>query len=59
MTLADISPDDRYALPSGRVLISGTHALVRLPMLQHGRDVAAGLDTAAFIAGYRGPRSGV
>ncbi|MBX6323370.1 MAG: indolepyruvate ferredoxin oxidoreductase family protein, partial [Rhodospirillaceae bacterium] len=26
----------------------------RLPMLQHDRDKAAGLDTAGFIAGYRG-----
>ncbi|MDA1071557.1 MAG: indolepyruvate ferredoxin oxidoreductase family protein, partial [Proteobacteria bacterium] len=34
--------------------MSGTHALVRLPMLQHARDVAAGLNTACFITGYRG-----
>ena len=54
MTQAGVSLDDRYARESGRVLMSGTHALVRLPMLQHARDVAAGLNTACFITGYRG-----
>ena len=54
MTAARVSLDDRYARESGRVLMSGTHALVRLPMLQHARDVAAGLKTACFITGYRG-----
>jgi len=34
--------------------MSGTQALVRLPMLQRQRDAAAGLDTAGFISGYRG-----
>ncbi len=54
MTLADVSLDDRYAKAKGRVLMSGTQALVRLPMLQHARDQAAGLNTACFISGYRG-----
>ena len=54
MTLANVTLDDRYALPRGRVLMSGTHALVRLPMLQHACDRAAGLNTAAFVTGYRG-----
>ncbi len=54
MTATKVSLDDRYARDSGRVLMSGTHALVRLPMLQHARDVAAGLKTACFITGYRG-----
>jgi len=49
-----VSLDDRYARQEGRVLLSGTHALVRLPMLQHARDRAAGLDTACYITGYRG-----
>jgi indolepyruvate ferredoxin oxidoreductase len=47
MTLANVALDDRYALARGRVLMSDTHALVRLPMLQHARDQAAGFDTAA------------
>src|SRR3546814_14073227 len=31
-----------------------TQALVRLPMMQRQRDLAAGLDTAAYVTGYRG-----
>src|SRR3546814_1990262 len=34
--------------------MTGTHALVRLPMLQKERDTRAGLDTGGFISGYRG-----
>jgi indolepyruvate ferredoxin oxidoreductase len=34
--------------------MSGTQALVRLPMLQKKRDALFGLDTAGFISGYRG-----
>jgi indolepyruvate ferredoxin oxidoreductase len=54
MALAQVSLEDRYALERGRVLLSGIQALVRLPILQHQRDVAAGLNTAGFISGYRG-----
>jgi indolepyruvate ferredoxin oxidoreductase len=46
--------DDKYTLQSGRAFMTGTQALVRLPMLQRVRDLAAGLDTAGFISGYRG-----
>jgi indolepyruvate ferredoxin oxidoreductase len=57
---AHVSLDDRYARQEGRVLLSGTDALVRLPMLQHARDVAAGLNTACFVTGYRGsPLGGI
>ena len=34
--------------------MSGVQALVRLPMLQRQRDLAAGLNTGGFISGYRG-----
>jgi len=51
---ANVSLDDRYARQQGRVLLSGTHALVRLPMLQYQRDRAQGLNTACYITGYRG-----
>jgi len=44
-----VSLDDKYALQSGRVFMTGTQALVRLPMLQRARDLAAGLNTAGFI----------
>ena len=51
---ASYALDDRYALESGRIHISGVQALVRLPLMQRQRDLAAGLDTAGFISGYRG-----
>jgi indolepyruvate ferredoxin oxidoreductase len=60
MALAKVSLDDKYALTSGKVYMTGTQALVRLPMLQHQLDVAAGLNTAAYITGYRGsPLGGI
>ncbi|MCH2171466.1 indolepyruvate ferredoxin oxidoreductase family protein [Myxococcota bacterium] len=46
--------NDRYRLQSGRVFLTGTQALTRLPMMQRQRDLAAGLNTAGFISGYRG-----
>ncbi len=46
--------DDKYTLERGRAFMSGVQALVRLPMLQRARDVAAGLNTAGFVSGYRG-----
>ena len=52
--LETVSLDDKYALASGRAFMSGVQALVRLPMLQRARDLAAGLNTAGFISGYRG-----
>ena len=53
-TLPKVSLQDKYALESGRIFLTGTQALVRLPMMQRQRDVAAGLDTACFVTGYRG-----
>ena len=49
-----VSLDDKYILESGRVYLTGTQALVRLPMMQRQRDQAAGLNTAGYISGYRG-----
>ena len=54
MTLAEVALDDKYAKQQGRIFITGTQALVRLPMMQHLRDQAEGLDTAGYITGYRG-----
>ena len=51
---ARVSLDDKYTAEAGRVYITGTQALVRLPMVQMKRDRAAGLNTATFISGYRG-----
>ncbi|MGS0742259.1 indolepyruvate ferredoxin oxidoreductase family protein [Glaciimonas sp. GG7] len=49
-----ISLDDKFTLERGRAFMTGTQAIIRLPMLQHQRDVMAGLNTAGFITGYRG-----
>lgn len=49
-----LSLQDKYALESSRDLMTGIEALTRLPILQHQRDLAAGLNTAGFISGYRG-----
>src|SRR5205807_10046393 len=46
--------EDKYTVASGRVYLTGTQALVRLAMMQRDRDLAAGLNTAGFISGYRG-----
>jgi indolepyruvate ferredoxin oxidoreductase len=48
------SLDDKYTATTGRVFLTGTQALIRLPMLQRERDLATGLNTAGFISGYRG-----
>ncbi|MBL6751329.1 MAG: indolepyruvate ferredoxin oxidoreductase family protein [Nevskia sp.] len=52
--LRQVSLDDKYALDAGTVYMSGTQALVRLPLLQRARDRAQGLNTAGFVSGYRG-----
>jgi indolepyruvate ferredoxin oxidoreductase len=49
-----ITLDDKYTAETGAVYLTGTQALVRLPMTQMRRDRAAGLNTATFISGYRG-----
>jgi indolepyruvate ferredoxin oxidoreductase len=51
---ANVTLNDKYTATSGRVFLSGTQALVRLPMVQMRRDREAGLNTATFISGYRG-----
>ena len=51
---ADYALEDRYRVESGRIFLTGNQALVRLPLMQRQRDLAAGLNTAGFISGYRG-----
>ncbi|SCA55344.1 Indolepyruvate ferredoxin oxidoreductase [Candidatus Terasakiella magnetica] len=50
----DVTLSDKYALECGQAYMTGTQALVRLPMLQRQRDELKGLNTACFISGYRG-----
>lgn len=58
--LRDVSLTDKYAHDKTRAYMTGIEALVRLPMLQHQRDMMRGLNTAGFVSGYRGsPLGGV
>ncbi|WP_426116436.1 indolepyruvate ferredoxin oxidoreductase family protein [Massilia sp. PWRC2] len=50
----EISLNDKWTLERGRAFMTGTQALVRLPMMQQERDTKAGLNTAGYITGYRG-----
>ena len=54
MTKTAVQLDDKYLQEDGRLYLTSMQALVRLPMVQRRRDVAAGLNTAGFITGYRG-----
>ncbi len=54
MKIEKISLDDKYLLETGKAFMTATQALVRIPIVQHWRDKAAGLNTAGFISGYRG-----
>jgi indolepyruvate ferredoxin oxidoreductase len=59
-TLDDYALTDRYSRQSGRVLLTGTQALVRILLEQRDRDRADGLNSAGFVSGYRGsPLGGV
>ena len=49
-----VSLDDSYTAESGRVLISGIQAIVRLLLDQRRLDTARGLDTRIFVSGYQG-----
>jgi indolepyruvate ferredoxin oxidoreductase len=52
--LRDVELSDRYDLTKSSVLLSGTQALVRATLMQRARDKAEGLNTAAYVSGYRG-----
>ncbi|MBX3486793.1 MAG: indolepyruvate ferredoxin oxidoreductase family protein [Candidatus Paracaedibacteraceae bacterium] len=54
ITLKKVNLDDKYTLDTGHIFITGTQALVRLPMMQWRLDQKNALNTAGFISGYRG-----
>ena len=52
--MQNVTLEDKYVSDQGRVYLTGIQALVRLALVQRRRDLAAGLNTAGFISGYRG-----
>jgi indolepyruvate ferredoxin oxidoreductase len=50
---------DNLLANSGQVFLTGTQALVRLPLMQKALDASRGLNTAGFISGYRGSPLGM
>jgi len=57
--LRDYRLADNLAADHGAVFLTGTQALVRLPLMQKRRDERAGLNTAGFVSGYRGSPLGM
>jgi len=45
---------DNLTAKSGQVFLTGTQALVRLPLMQRALDRERELDTAGYVSGYRG-----
>ena len=54
MKHASVTLEDKYEVDADSFYLTGTQALVRLPLLQRQLDVAVGLNTAGFVSGYRG-----
>jgi indolepyruvate ferredoxin oxidoreductase len=59
LSLRNYRLQDNLAADSGTVFLTGTQALVRLLLMQRALDSAAGLNTAAFVSGYRGSPLGM
>ena len=45
---------DNLTALNGQVFLTGTQALVRLPLMQRALDRARGMNTAGYVSGYRG-----
>ncbi|HEX2542544.1 MAG TPA: indolepyruvate ferredoxin oxidoreductase family protein [Caldimonas sp.] len=56
---ADYRLADNLAASRGAVFLTGTQALIRLPLMQRALDAAQGLATQGFISGYRGSPLGM
>lgn len=52
--MRDVNLEDKYTVTSGTALMTGTQALIRVPLTQREIDRQAGFNTAGFISGYRG-----
>ncbi|CAD5377806.1 Indolepyruvate ferredoxin oxidoreductase, alpha and beta subunits [Pseudomonas sp. OF001] len=56
---SDYRLSDSLEATSGQIFLTGTQALVRLPLMQRALDRARGLNSAGFISGYRGSPLGM
>jgi len=59
VTLAQYQLTDNLVARHGQIFLTGTQALVRLPLMQRALDVQRGWNTAGFISGYRGSPLGM
>ena len=50
---------DNLAADRGAVFLTGTQALIRLPLMQRALDAARGIASQGFISGYRGSPLGM
>ena len=50
----DYQLSDNLVAPGGQVFLTGSQALVRLPLMQRALDAQRSLNTAGFVSGYRG-----
>jgi indolepyruvate ferredoxin oxidoreductase len=57
--LAPYQLSDNLVASSGQIFLTGTQALVRLPLMQRKLDAQRGWNTAGFISGYRGSPLGM
>src|SRR5690606_3018242 len=57
-SLREVSLDDKYDAAEGRVDLTGTQPLARLPLLRRQRDLAPALHTARHTTGDRRPPLG-
>jgi indolepyruvate ferredoxin oxidoreductase len=51
---SSVTLEDKYLAKSGRVLMSGIEALVRLVLEQRWLDLDRGFNTSVFVTGYEG-----
>jgi indolepyruvate ferredoxin oxidoreductase len=54
MAKSNVSLADKFDLKISHQLLTGTQAVVRLMLMQRAKDVAAGMNTAGYVTGYRG-----
>jgi indolepyruvate ferredoxin oxidoreductase len=59
MKTAELTLEAKYTAPAGRLIMTGTQALIRLLLTQKRRDFAAGHNTAGYLSGYRGSPLGM